>query len=61
MSNQQSERDVVLVLRPIDREGNVDPVIGLRRLLKTLLRSFGWRCVEVRKPQPGEGGTDDAN
>jgi hypothetical protein len=28
--------------------------IGLRRLLKVLLRSFGWRCVDLHPPQESD-------
>jgi hypothetical protein len=39
------------------------PEVRLRRLLKLLLRTFGFRCVEVREHDPAattaaDGGTD---
>ena len=44
---------IKLILRPLP--GNAIPYIGLRRILKSLLRSFGWRCVEaVELPPHGE-------
>jgi hypothetical protein len=39
---------VQLVLRALPREsGDAPRLIGLRRVLKSLLRAHGWRCVSV--------------
>jgi hypothetical protein len=48
--------DFVLTIRA--ERGHVAPFVGLRRLLKRLLRAYGFRCVGIEqvkkrtRPQP---------
>jgi hypothetical protein len=49
----------ILELRAIPMPGMCEPEQRLRRLLKQLLRNFGFRCVNIRPapaPAPAQAG-----
>jgi hypothetical protein len=46
----KSECIVVLTIRAVPRR-DAPPIIRLRRLLKVLLRVYGWQVVECRQTQ----------
>ena len=55
-----TDRDtIMLVLRP-EKTGDfaTDPNRGLRAILKRLLRSYGWRCLEIRSANGTPSPTD---
>lgn len=57
-----NESRYILVLEPIGGRQwrTVPPAIRLRRALKALARSFGFRVVEVRKDRSESDGKDKA-
>jgi hypothetical protein len=42
----------VLTLRAVPSNWQVSPLVRLRRLLKCLLRGYGFRCVNIRTTPP---------
>jgi hypothetical protein len=60
--------EIILTLRPEPGDFTAPPDVRLRKLLKILLRVFGWRCVAIDygRPTPappvaadGAGGVQD--
>ena len=49
--------DVVQIT--LESKGGPESIGGLKRLLKLLLRSFGWRCVRIQRVE--EPASDDAS
>lgn len=58
--NPADRHDLVqLVIRPEPGpDWTVPPDVRLRRALKALLRSFGWRCVSIGPAQATSGAAE---
>lgn len=52
------DRVILLRIRPVPGH-DAPPEIRLRRLLKVMLRGFGWQCVTIGHER--DEGTDDAH
>lgn len=50
MLQRQPARDWQLTLKPLP--GPVPPVVRMRRILKSLLRTYGFRCTKVEEITP---------
>ncbi len=57
MKNQKAKVGgcYTLVLRPLKDPDEVPVLVRLRRVLKSLLRSYHFRCVEIRPAEAGDG------
>lgn len=46
----RDEAEIMLIIRPEPAgpdDNGVDRIVRLRRILKDLLRRYGWRCVSI--------------
>lgn len=44
-------REVTITLRPEAGHWQAPPMRRLARLLKGMLRAYGWRCIDIRAEQ----------